>query len=278
MAKTILVLLDACRYDICSENAGYLEHLIDSRQGAKYRVRGELPSMSRPMYETTFTGLPSSVHGITGNSVVRPSRCPNVFSLCRQAGLVTAAAAYHWISELYSRPGRFEPQRDRFQLEAEGSICHGIYYYEDQYPDSHLLGDGEFLRTQYHPDFLLYHSMNIDYRGHQKGSDSFEYTFAVAAVTEQLGTLLPVWLAEGWQVVITADHGMNAMKLHGGPTPEQRTVPLYVFSPTVVPGSFGDKEISQLNTAPLLCRLLEVAPAPGMRQSLEIATTCDEKR
>ena len=33
LAKTILVLLDACRYDTCSENAGYLEHLIDEGQG-----------------------------------------------------------------------------------------------------------------------------------------------------------------------------------------------------------------------------------------------------
>lgn len=278
MAKTILVLLDACRWDICSENAGYLEHLIEARQGAKYRVRGELPSMSRPMYETTFTGLPSSVHGITGNGVIRPSRCPNVFSICREKGLVTAAAAYHWMSELYSRPGRFEPFRDRYQPEGEGSICHGIFYYEDQYPDSHLFEDGEFLRKRYRPDFLLFHSMNIDYWGHQKGGGSPEYTQAVAAVTELVGQLLPDWLAEGWQVAITADHGMNAMGLHGGPAPEQRTVPLYIFSPKVVPGRFEDREISQLNTAPLLCRLLGVEPAPGMRQNIEIDTIRNEKR
>lgn len=278
MAKTILVLLDACRYDTCSQNAGYLEHLIDHGQGAKYRVRGELPSLSRPMYETSFTGLPSSVHGITGNGVVRPSRCPNVFSICRENGLVTAAAAYFWMSELYSRPGRFDPLHDRFQSEAEGSICHGIFYCEDHYPDSHLLGDGEFLRRRYQPDFLLIHSMGIDYWGHQKGSDSPEYAQAVAAVTELLGQLLPAWLAEGWQVVVTADHGMNALGVHGGPAPEQRTVPLYIFSAKVVPGRFEDREISQLNTAPLLCRLLEVEPAPGMRQNIEIAATCNEKR
>lgn len=277
MGKTILVLLDACRFDTGTENAGYLEHLIDRGQGAKYRVRGELPSTSRPMYETSFTGLPSSVHGITGNGVVRPSRCKNVFSLCREKGLITAAAAYHWISELYSRPGRFDPLRDRYQLEGEGSICHGIFYYEDQYPDTHLFGDGEFLRERYKPDFLLFHSMNIDYWGHQKGSDSPEYAQAVATVMEQLGQLLPVWLEEGWQVVITADHGMNAMGMHGGTTPEQRTIPLYIFSPKAAPGRFEGEEISQLNLAPLLCKLLGVDPAPGMRQNIEIATTRDEK-
>ena len=60
-------------------------------------------------------------------------------------------------------------------------------------------------------------------------------------------------------------------------TPEQRTVPLYIFSPKVLPGRFEDKEISQLNTAPLLCRLLDIKPAPGMRQSIEVATKPDEK-
>jgi len=278
LGKTILILLDACRFDAGTENAGYLEHLIDSGKGAKYRVRGELPSMSRPMYETSFTGLPSSVHGITGNQIVRPSRCPNVFSLCRENGLVTAAAAYGWISELYSRPGRYDPLRDRFQLEGEGSICHGIYYCEDSYPDSHLFGDGEFLRERYRPDFLLYHSMNVDYWGHQKGSDSPEYALAVAAVTELIGQLLPRWQADGWQVVVTADHGMNRFGIHGGPAADQRTIPLYIFSPKAVPGRFEESEISQLNLAPLLCRLLEIPPAPGMRRDIEIATTCEEKR
>ncbi|MCI8817343.1 MAG: nucleotide pyrophosphatase [Angelakisella sp.] len=242
MAKTILVLLDACRYDTGTENAGYLEHLIDYGKGAKYRVRGELPSMSRPMYETSLTGLPSSVHGITHNQVVRPSAFPNVFSLCRQQGLVTAAAAYQWMSELYSRPGRFDPLRDRW----------------------------EFLRETYRPDFLLFHSMNVDYWGHQKGSASPEYTQAVATVMEQISLLLPRWQADGWQVVITADHGMNAMGMHGGPTADQRTIPLYIFSPRARAGRFEEKEISQLNLAPLLCRLLELPPAQGMLTELQI--------
>ena len=273
LGKTILVLLDACRFDTGTENAGYLEHLIDERKGAKYRVRGELPSMSRPMYETSFTGLPSSVHGITGNQIYRPSRFPNIFSLYREKGLVTAAAAYQWISELYSRPGRFDPMRDRYQLQGEGDICHGIFYYEDQYPDSHLLGDGEFLRERYQPDFLLLHSMNIDYWGHQKGSDSPEYAQAVALVMEQIAQLLPRWQEEGWQVVVTADHGMDRFGIHGGPTEEQRTIPLYIFSAAAVPGRFQEEEISQLNLAPLLCRLLGLPPAPGMREGLEVKLT-----
>lgn len=270
MAKTIFIILDACGYDVGTDNAGYLEHLTDVGIAAKYKVWGELPSMSRPMYETLMTGLPASVHGIVNNNVIRRSGFPNVFSLCRKNGLVTAAAAFQWMSELYSKAGRFVPMSDRYQLEGEGDINHGIFYYEDLYPDSHLLGDGEFLKKQYNPDFLMLHSMNTDYWGHKCGGESPEYTQAVWLAMDHVAGLLPGWMAEGWQVVVTADHGMNSMGLHGGPGETQRAVPLYIISPQVKPGRYTDTHISQLNIAPLLCRLLEFAPADGMLQQLQI--------
>lgn len=269
MAKTILVLLDGCRYDAISTTGGYFEHLIDRGLGAKYRVRGELPSMSRPMYETLMTGLPSSVHGVVNNQVVRLSRFENLFSLCKKSGLSTAAAAYFWFSELYSQ-APFCPEQHRIQLAGAGSIDHGIYYYEDSYPDSHLYHDGEFLRKTYDPDFLLIHSMNIDYWGHRKGGESPEYLHAVASAEELLSPLLQRWLEEGYNVVITADHGMSGYGMHGGPTAEQRTVALYLFSSGYASGRFTENEISQLSLAPLVCSLLGIAPAQGMTDSSQI--------
>ena len=50
MDKTIFVLLDACQYEAASKYLGYLEHMIDYNKGAKYKVLGELPSLSKPMY------------------------------------------------------------------------------------------------------------------------------------------------------------------------------------------------------------------------------------
>ena len=49
MDKTIFVLLDACQYEAASKYLGYLEHMIDYNKGAKYKVLGELPSLSKPM-------------------------------------------------------------------------------------------------------------------------------------------------------------------------------------------------------------------------------------
>lgn len=261
--KTIIVLLDACRYDAITENAGYLEHLIEYKKGAKYRVKGEIPSFSRPIYETIFTGLPVSEHGVTSNRHSRMSKCENVFSLCIKNEKTTAAAAYCWVSELYNCVP-FRPLMDRFYWRGDGFIDHGIFYYDDHYPDSYLFGDGEFLRRSYQPDFLLYHSMDIDYYGHMYGAHSKEYQGAVSNAAEILAALLPRWLAEDYHVVITADHGMNDYGMHGGDTDEQRMVPLYIFSEKCKSGNFTTDSISQLSIAPLLCHLLDIQPAEGM--------------
>jgi predicted AlkP superfamily pyrophosphatase or phosphodiesterase len=79
MDKVILVLSDALRYDVAKANMGFLGHLVESKSASLYKVIGELPSMSRPMYETVHTGLPSSEHGIVANSIRRLSNKPNIF-------------------------------------------------------------------------------------------------------------------------------------------------------------------------------------------------------
>ena len=103
MNKVILILCDGLRYDAAVAGMGYLGHLVEAKLASLYKITGELPSMSRPMYETIHTGLPSSLHGVVANSVVRLSTQPNLFGLVKGAGKTTAAAAYAWFSELYNR-------------------------------------------------------------------------------------------------------------------------------------------------------------------------------
>lgn len=270
MRKTILVLLDACQYEAGTRNLGYLEHLIDYGKGAKYKVRGELPSLSRPMYATLLTGVPVYMHGIAANETVRTLECENVFSMCKENGGTTAAAAYLWVSELYNY-APFRPDRDRIQIHTGGMIDTGIYYWEDEYPDSHLFADGEYLRKQYDPHFILYHSMGIDNQGHLKGAGSREYEEAIIKADNILSLLMEGWMKEGYQIVVTADHGMNTLGLHGGIDAEQRDTPLYIFSDAVKAGRFEDDYISELNVAPLLCHLLDIPASKEMIGLSEIA-------
>lgn len=270
MNKTIFVLLDACQYEAGTRNLAFLEHLVDYGKGAKYKVKGEIPSQSRPIYATLLTGLPVYAHGIIHNEIRKTLDVPNLFSLCKEKGGVTAAAAYSWVSELFNQ-SPFWSERDYIQLNTGKQIDHGIFYWEDRYPDSHVIADGEFLLRSYDPDFLMVHTMFIDYIGHIFGGESKEYENSVALAGNVLAAPLARWLEAGYNVVITADHGMNPMGIHGGTDAIQRDTPLYIFSPQVQNGRFEEEAISQLNVAPLLCRLLGVDVPETMRQPLDIA-------
>ena len=269
MKKTVFVLLDACQYEAGTRNLGYLEHMVEVKRAAKYKVRGELPSLSRPIYATLLTGVPVFEHGITTNDIKDTLALDSVLSICRKQGGTTAAAAYHWMSELYNTTP-FRIPEDRIQIKTGKSIENGIYYWEDMYPDSHVFADGEYLRRTYDPDFLLIHTMCIDYMGHKYGADSQQYETAVAMVGHELASYVPIWRKEGYNIVITADHGMNQFGIHGGTGTAQRDTPLYIFSEKIETGDFSGNYIDQLCIAPLLCSLMGLDPSEEMMKDIPI--------
>ncbi|MCM3038489.1 alkaline phosphatase family protein [Paenibacillus motobuensis] len=264
-AKLIVVVLDGLRYDAARKHLGYMEHLVEQGEVNCYRVQSQLPSLSRPLYEVLLTGTHVARNGITANHIVRLSREQSVFHLAREAGLRTAAAAYHWVSELYNS-APFNPVADRHQHDDSRPIQHGVFYFEDHYPDSHLFIDAEHLRSAYDPHFLYIHSMNIDDMGHKYGGESKEYAASVRVADGILATLVPVWRSQGYHVVVTSDHGMNAMGHHGGTEPEERNVPLYVFGELPSPSLMPDQTlaISQLHLAPLMCHYLGIKTSEAM--------------
>lgn len=263
--KLVVVVLDGLRYDAARKYLGYMEHLVEQGEVACYQVQSQLPSLSRPLYEVLLTGTPVARNGITANHIARLSREQSVFHLAVAAGLRTAAAAYHWVGELYNR-APFNPVTDRHQHKESQPIQHGIFYFEDHYPDSHLFLDAEHLRTAYDPHFLYIHSMNIDDMGHKHGGESKQYEGAVRAADGMLATLVPLWRSQGYEIIVTSDHGMNAMGQHGGTEPEERNVPLYVFGELPIPSTplQGDQGLSQLYLAPLMCHYLGIKPSEAM--------------
>jgi predicted AlkP superfamily pyrophosphatase or phosphodiesterase len=261
MNKVILVLSDALRYDVAAANMGFLGHLVESKLASLYKVTGELPSMSRPMYETVHTGLPSGEHGIVANSIVRLSTKPNIFRLARAAGRVTAAAAYYWFSELYNR-APYDPINDREVDDESLPIQHGRFYTEDEYPDAELFASAALLVRRFNPDYLLIHPMGMDYHGETYGSDSAEYRSQAIKQDAILAPLVMEWKERGYVVLVTGDHGINEDGAHGGTTPGQREVPLFVIQPKGPGRGETGEVISQLQIAPTVLKLLEI-PIPA---------------
>jgi predicted AlkP superfamily pyrophosphatase or phosphodiesterase len=211
MGKTILVLIDGCSDILAKTHLGYLEHLAEAGVVARYTMQGELPSSSRPMYETLLTGLPIHKHGITSNLVCQNSKSPNIFSLCRAQGLKTAAAAYYWMCELYAN-APFIHTKHRMQFGADSAIQNGIYYFEDNYPDTHVLCEGEYLRSTYDPDFLLLHTMNIDDIGHKFGEGSKEQAACAMKLDVILGSMLPALIKMEYHIIVTSDYAEENAK------------------------------------------------------------------
>ncbi|BBF85365.1 hypothetical protein DLM_1749 [Aquitalea magnusonii] len=255
-SKVILVVVDGLGWQVGHDGMGYLQAMCEAGQASLHQLRCELPSLSRPLYECILSGAAPIASGVVHNDVVRLSTAQSIFSLAHAAGLRTAAAAYHWISELYNR-APYDAVRDRLTDDDSLPIQHGLFYHVDHYPDDHLYIDAELLRRRHKPDFLLIHPMGVDDAGHRFGGDSMQYRNAARANDKLLSHYLPQWLAEDYQVLITSDHGMNADHSHGGILPEERLVPLYLLGSRFNHASTA--RVRQLELCGLMASLLGIA-------------------
>ena len=110
--NVILVVLDGLNFEVARHAMGHLQAYVSAGRAALYKLDCELPALSRPLYECILTGVPPIQSGIVHNNVSRLSNQRSLFHYATAAGLSTAAAAYHWVSELYNRTP-FMPARDR---------------------------------------------------------------------------------------------------------------------------------------------------------------------
>lgn len=268
MAKVILILSDGLRYDTAVAGMGYLGHLVEARRASLYKVIGQLPSMSRPMYETIHTGMLASEHGIVSNAVVRRSTKPNIFELAVRAGKTTAAAAYWWFSELYNR-APYDPVEDREVDDERLLIQHGRFYTQDDYPDVDLFNTAALLVRRYQPDYLLVHPSGMDNIGETYGSDSSQYRNHAIRQDVWLSRHIVEWLDRNYNILVTGDHGINADHIHGGTTPDVREVPLYLLGPEIQGKGDTSEVLSQLQVAPTVCTLLGL-PIPSTMQAASV--------
>ncbi|CAH0537285.1 alkaline phosphatase family protein [Vibrio marisflavi] len=252
--KVILAVLDGLNYQVARDCMGYLNGLIEQQRATLYPIQCELPSLSRPLYECILTGIRPIDSGIVNNNIVRLSHNDSIFSIAKSQNRTTAAAAYSWVSELYNR-APFNAVRDRFTHNDNLNIQYGCFYQWDHYPDEALLLDAEYLRLAHHPDFLLIHPMNIDDMGHKFGLDSKQYRNTVRNVDIYLSNYIESWLDDGYQVIITSDHGMNNDLSHGGILAEEREVPFFVIGSKFM---HQDCEVKQTDICGIVCELMNL--------------------
>lgn len=260
--RVILVLIDGLGYETAVRHCGYLEGLLDAGAARRWRLRTALPSMSRPLYETVLTGVTPHEHGITSNEVRRLSRVQHVFGVARRHDRRTAAAAYSWISELYNGTP-FDTKLDIECDDETKAIQHGRFYLHDSFPDIDLLHQGAGLIARHRPDFALIHPMGCDTVGHKFGGNSPEYRTQATRIDALLAALVPDWRDAGYDVLVTADHGMNADGYHGGTLDDVTHVALYHLGHPE--GGIAEAEASQLSVAPTVLTLMGLPVPESMR-------------
>ncbi|MDP2145475.1 MAG: alkaline phosphatase family protein, partial [Pseudomonas sp.] len=81
-----------------------------------------------------------------------------------------------------------------------------------------------------------------------------------------LADYLQGWLDTGYQVLVTADHGMNNDRSHNGLLPEEREVPLFVFGDAF--SLEPEAQPRQTDICGTVCALLGVAHDKPVCQEL----------
>jgi predicted AlkP superfamily pyrophosphatase or phosphodiesterase len=116
------------------------------------------------------------------------------------------------------------------------------------------------LARRFEPAYLLVHSSSADTLGHLFTSQSAEYRIQVWQIDNALSRFIPRMVDQGYEVIVTADHGINADGHHGGNQPHLREIPFYYFGEKSGPAE-GDI-LDQRAIAPTILSLIGV-PAPA---------------
>jgi predicted AlkP superfamily pyrophosphatase or phosphodiesterase len=242
----VLTLIDGLRPDaIDLADCPRLKALRDA-SAATMRARSVMPSMTLPCHTSIFHSVPPERHGITTNvwsPMARP--VPGLVDVAKAAGK-RCAFFYNW-EELrdLGRPGSLELSFFRntaYQPDGDQIVADEA---------ARLLASGSF-------DFAFVYLGTVDSAGHFYGWMSEGYLGQIATVDAALGTLLDALPAEA-SVLLQSDHGGHDRN-HGTDIAEDMTIPWLVAGPGIRRGHAIEAQVSLLDTAPTLARLLGVPP------------------
>lgn len=240
------ILIDGLRPDaIEPADCPQLKALV-ARGAATLHASSVMPSMTLPCHTSIFHSVPPARHGITSNvwaPMVRP--LPGLFDLAKAAGK-RCAFVYNW-EELrdLSRPGSLalsffrntSYQHDGDQILADAA--------------AQLLPGGGY-------DFAFIYLGTVDVAGHYYGWMSDGYMRQIATVDQALGTIIAALPADT-TYLLQSDHGGHERN-HGTDLREDMTIPWLVAGPGIRAGHTIAADVSLLDTAPTLARLLGIAP------------------
>jgi predicted AlkP superfamily pyrophosphatase or phosphodiesterase len=265
--KVILLILDGLGYSYARKLMGNLEGWVDSGEASLWKCQSVLPSVSGPCYASIHTGLTPQEHGVTSNYHQGKLEDPDIFSAVKSAGGTTAAVAHSFFSD-YFQDSPFNYLRDMEVNDINRPIQHARFYTmagenkaQPATPsDIDLFWRMSLLIQRHQPDYFLFHSSTLDSLGHHYGFDSIEIDQNCYVIDAALGDFIPRWQEQGYDVIVTADHGQSARGHHGGTEAIMRDIPIYYFAnpDNALDGPPTDYVIDQTALAPSILQRMGV--------------------
>ena len=266
MTKLLLIILDGVPYRNWRRLFGNLEGWVESGEARVRRMRAVLPSTSASCYASIHTGLPPQKHHIWDNADIRRLKVPDVFSEVTKAGKTTGAVTHSYWSEFFNR-APFDVVRDIEYDEPNGPITHGRFHTMHGYghanqmtpADHDLFGTLTRLCEVKGIDYGILHTCTLDSMGHRFFHDCAEMDHAAYAMDATLAPFLHRWRQNGYEVIVTADHGQDDRGHHGGTGENQRDFAFYYFGNSSLPDEA--EVLDQLALAPSILTRMGV-PVP----------------
>ncbi len=264
--KVLLIILDGQPWRDARRYMGNLEGWVQSGEARVWKMRAVLPSTSACCYASIHTGVTPQEHNVVSNNSIFRVKQADIFSQVRAAGGKTGAVTHSFWSEFFNR-APFDMVRDIEYDEEDGPINHGRFHTMTGYghnnqmtpSDEDLFATLTMLTERHGIDYGILHTCTLDSMGHRFGHDCGQMDHACFAIDAMLAHYLPRWIKNGFEVIVTADHGQSDRGHHGGHGEDQQDVALYWFG-----GGEGPKEdvlLDQLQLAPTILTRMG-APIP----------------
>ncbi len=145
--------------------------------------------------------------------------------------------AHSFWSEFFNR-APFDVVRDIEYDEPESRhINHGRFHTMYGYnlinqttpADHDLFGTLTRLCERFGLNYGMLHTCTLDSMGHRFGHDCHEMDHACYAMDAQLAPFIQRWRDNGYEVIVTADHGQDARGHHGGSGEDQTGFRILLF-------------------------------------------------
>ncbi len=249
MSSTILLSIDGVRPDALTKaNCPNLLN-FQARGASTLTASAVMPSVTLPCHMSIFHSVPPTRHGVVTNDWMPMARpLPGLIDQAHTHGL-RCAAFYSW-----------EPLRN---LSLPGSLA--FAYFRDS-ADIDLEADQPVAEAASHYlnsealDFVFVYFGTIDIAGHKYGWLSEGYLAQLERVDRLFGDFVDA-LPPDTTLLVQSDHGGHD-RSHGTDSAEDMTIPWLVAGPGIKAGYEITSDVSLLDTAPTLARLLSLKSHP----------------